>query len=80
MKSLGGHLGRTARMLACQALSRFSEITSMNALSRIHWRSMLQVSELVLISCKSCYDYTVISIGSGSCSVLFSVSLNHNLK
>ena len=43
LKSLGATLGRTSRMLACQAISRFSNIATGDSLQLVFWRALLQV-------------------------------------
>lgn len=43
LRSVGAHIGRNGRMLACQTINKFSETTSGASLNRIHWRAILQV-------------------------------------
>ena len=44
LKSLGAHLGRTARMLACQSIHKIKQSTSGSALQSVFYRAVLQVS------------------------------------
>ena len=43
LKSIGAHVGRTGRMLACQTLNKFRHSTSGQSLEGIYWRALLQV-------------------------------------